>query len=182
MVGAAAPRLGLAGAETVAPRILARREALPSRAPARALRLPHAPIGSVPGAPSRGGPPITVTPDMRNEVETKGRAVDEAPVVLATHGLTKTLDGLVAVDVLPIHHIKTLRDLLTSDIASVSERGHAQSNYALMHGLLEFTAFVEAALPALLERWQQSRATAASSCAPFAPPDMRTSQSAGGTT
>jgi len=66
-----------------------------------------------------------------------------------------------ATGLLPLDHVRTLHGLIARGIASVANRDQTQSNYALMHELLEFTEFVEAQLPGLLALWQERRAGAA---------------------
>ena len=48
--------------------------------------------------------------------------------------------------------------LIDRGLQTVADRDQSQSNYALMHDLLEFTAFIEAELPELLARWREHRA------------------------
>jgi hypothetical protein len=64
--------------------------------------------------------------------------------------------------VIPLDHVRTLHSLLGRALASVAERDQTQSNYALMHELLELTAFIEAELPQMLARWHERRGPAPS--------------------
>ena len=50
--------------------------------------------------------------------------------------------------------------LIARGLQTVAGRDQSQSNYALMHDLLEFAAFIEAELPELLARWRERRAAA----------------------
>ena len=68
--------------------------------------------------------------------------------------------------IMPLDHVRTLNHLLRRAIASVQDRDQAQSNYALMHELLELTAFIEAELPQMLARWRRRRNGAAPGDAP----------------
>ena len=61
-------------------------------------------------------------------------------------------------DILPLDHMRTMRRLMQRGLATVAGRDQSQSNYALMRDLLEFTGFIEAEMPALLERWREHRA------------------------
>ena len=61
--------------------------------------------------------------------------------------------------VLPLDHVHTLHRLIERGLHTVADRDQSQSNYALMHDLLEFIAFIEAELPELLARWRERRAT-----------------------
>lgn len=60
--------------------------------------------------------------------------------------------------VLPLDHVRTLHRLMERSLRTVAGRDQSQSNYALMHDLLEFAAFIEAELPELLARWRERRA------------------------
>jgi hypothetical protein len=60
--------------------------------------------------------------------------------------------------IIPLDHVRTLHRLIERGLQTVAGRDQSQPNYALMHDLLEFTAFVEAELPALLARWRERRA------------------------
>jgi hypothetical protein len=60
--------------------------------------------------------------------------------------------------IVPLDHVRRLHALLGRALQTVAEKDQAQTNHALMHDLLDFTAFVDAELPALLERWVQRRA------------------------
>jgi len=60
--------------------------------------------------------------------------------------------------IIPLDHVRRLHRLIERGLASVADRDQSQSNYALMHDVLEFTAFIEAALPELLARWRKRRA------------------------
>jgi hypothetical protein len=81
-------------------------------------------------------------------------------------------EGLV-----PTDHVRTLSGLLRRAIASVAERDQTQSNYALMHELLELAVFIEAELPELLARWRERR----SGAAPATPDDTHAHTYPGGT-
>jgi len=59
--------------------------------------------------------------------------------------------------VMPLDHVHRLNQLLRRGLASVEGRNQGQSNYALMHELLELTTFLEAELPAMLARWREHR-------------------------
>jgi DNA-binding transcriptional regulator GbsR (MarR family) len=61
-------------------------------------------------------------------------------------------------EILPLDHVRTMHRLIARGLQTVAGRDQSQSNYALMHDLLEFTAFVEAELPTLLARWRERRA------------------------
>jgi len=60
--------------------------------------------------------------------------------------------------ILPLDHVRTMHRLIERGLATVAGRDQSQSNYALMRDLLEFTGFIEAEMPALLERWREHRA------------------------
>jgi hypothetical protein len=60
--------------------------------------------------------------------------------------------------ILPLDHVRTMHRLIERGLATVAGRDQSQSNYVLMHDLLEFTGFIEAEMPALLERWRARRA------------------------
>ena len=60
--------------------------------------------------------------------------------------------------IIPLDHVHTMHRLIERGLRTVADRDQTQSNYALMHDLLEFTAFIEAELPALLVRWRERRA------------------------
>jgi len=62
-------------------------------------------------------------------------------------------------EILPIDHIHTMHRLIARGLQTVAGRDQSQSNYALMHDLLEFAAFIEAELPELLARWRERRTT-----------------------
>jgi DNA-binding transcriptional regulator GbsR (MarR family) len=62
-------------------------------------------------------------------------------------------------EILPIDHIRTMHRLIARGLQTVADRDQTQSNYALMHDLLEFAAFIEAELPELLARWRERRTT-----------------------
>ncbi|HEY5169404.1 MAG TPA: MarR family transcriptional regulator [Thermoleophilia bacterium] len=62
--------------------------------------------------------------------------------------------------ILPLDHVRTMHRLIERGLATVTGRDQSQSNYALMHDLLEFTGFIDAEMPALLERWRAHRANA----------------------
>jgi hypothetical protein len=66
-------------------------------------------------------------------------------------------DGIV-----PLDHVRRLHTLLGRALQTVTGRDQTQTNYALMHELLDFTAFMEAELPALFDLWAQRRAGDAS--------------------
>lgn len=85
-------------------------------------------------------------------------------------------------EILPLDHVHTLNGLIGRGLASVAGRDQAQSNYALMHELFDFTTFVEAQLPDLLQRWEAHKAgrTAAGSATPATP--SHPTRSTGGTT
>ena len=59
--------------------------------------------------------------------------------------------------VLPLDHVRTMHRLMERSLQTVAGRDQSQSNYALMHDLLEFAAFIEAELPELLARWRERR-------------------------
>ncbi len=65
-----------------------------------------------------------------------------------------------AEDILPLDHVRTMHRLIERGLRTVAGRDQSQSNYALMHDLLEFTAFIEAQLPELLARWRERRVNA----------------------
>ncbi len=69
------------------------------------------------------------------------------------------------VNVLPVDHVHGLRLLLERALASVTGRDQTRSNYALMHDLHEFTVFVEAELPAIIEKWRRRRGDSTSPAA-----------------
>lgn len=71
--------------------------------------------------------------------------------------LPTDLDGVV-----PLDQVRTLHRLIERGLRTVAHRDQSQPNYALMHDLLAFTAFVEAELPNLLARWRTRRATTSS--------------------
>jgi hypothetical protein len=56
--------------------------------------------------------------------------------------------------IIPLDHVRRLHGLIERGLASIADRDQSQSNYALMRDVLEFTAFIEAALPELLARWR----------------------------
>ena len=60
--------------------------------------------------------------------------------------------------VLPLDHVRTMHRLIERGLQTVAGRDQSQSNYALMHDLLEFAAFIESELPELLARWRERRA------------------------
>ena len=62
--------------------------------------------------------------------------------------------------ILPLDHVRTMHRLIERGLRTVAGRDQSQSNYALMHDLLEFTAFIEAQLPELLARWRERRGNA----------------------
>jgi DNA-binding transcriptional regulator GbsR (MarR family) len=64
--------------------------------------------------------------------------------------------------VLPLDHVRTMHRLIERGLRTVASRDQSQSNYALMHDLLEFTAFIEAELPTLLARWRERHANPSS--------------------
>jgi hypothetical protein len=64
-------------------------------------------------------------------------------------------------DLIPLDQVHRMHNLLTRALASVADRDQAQSNYALMHDLLELTVFIEAELPQLIERWRDHLASRA---------------------
>ena len=61
--------------------------------------------------------------------------------------------------IIPLDHVRTLHRLIERGLQTVAGRDQSQSNYALMHDLLEFAAFIEAELPELLARWRERRTT-----------------------
>jgi DNA-binding transcriptional regulator GbsR (MarR family) len=83
-------------------------------------------------------------------------------------------------EILPIDHIRTMHRLIAHGLQTVAGRDQSQSNYALMHDLLEFTAFIEAELPELLARWRERRANASQTQA--AGDGGRSQRHTGGTT
>jgi DNA-binding transcriptional ArsR family regulator len=82
--------------------------------------------------------------------------------------------------IVPLDHVRTLHGLIRRGLESVAARDCGQSNYALMRDLLDFTAFIEAELPALLSRWRARRAGAPASGA--AGPGDTSPRAPGGTT
>lgn len=67
--------------------------------------------------------------------------------------------------IIPLDHVRTMHRLIEHSLQSVADRDQTHSNYALMRNLLEFTAFIEAELPALLARWRERRTTVSPSSA-----------------
>jgi hypothetical protein len=65
--------------------------------------------------------------------------------------------------ILPLDHVRTMHRLIERGLATVAGGDQSRSNYALMRDLLEFTGFIEAEMPALLERWREHRANASPS-------------------
>ena len=59
--------------------------------------------------------------------------------------------------ILPLDHVHQLHRLIERSLRTVAGRDQSQTNYALMHDMLEITAFIEAELPTLLARWREHR-------------------------
>ena len=60
-------------------------------------------------------------------------------------------------DVLRLDHVRAMGRLVHRCLQLVADKDQTQSNYALMHDLREFPAFLEAEIPGLLARWQSPR-------------------------
>lgn len=71
--------------------------------------------------------------------------------------------------IVPLDQVRTLSQLLSRACASVADRDQAQSNYALMHELLELTTFIETELPEMLARWRARRGDPAQTSSGDAP-------------
>ena len=80
--------------------------------------------------------------------------------------LTADPDGII-----PLDHVRTLHGLIERALLTVADRDQSQPKYALMRDLLDFTTFVEAQLPELLQRWEAHKAgrTAAGTATPATP-------------
>jgi hypothetical protein len=83
--------------------------------------------------------------------------------------------------IIPLDHVRRLHRLIERGLASVAGRDQSQSNYALMRDALEFTAFIEGALPELLARWREHRANG-SAIPPAGSGGRSTTTHTGGTT
>ena len=82
---------------------------------------------------------------------------------------------------LGLDHVRTLHTLLDRGLASVADKDQTHSNYALMRDLREFSAFLEAELPGVLERWVR-RSTESAAARGALPPDDDPTRRSGGTT
>jgi DNA-binding transcriptional regulator GbsR (MarR family) len=70
-------------------------------------------------------------------------------------------------DVLHLDHVQTLARLVDSGLELVTDKDQSQSNYALLHELSDFLAFLQAEIPGLMARWQARRAAMPSPAAPL---------------
>jgi DNA-binding transcriptional regulator GbsR (MarR family) len=57
-------------------------------------------------------------------------------------------------DVLRLDHLHTLSRLVDRGLDLVADKDQSQSNYALLHELHDFLAFLQAEIPGLMARWQ----------------------------
>ncbi len=75
--------------------------------------------------------------------------------------LPGNLEGILQFD-----HLQTLARLVDSSLELVADKDQSQSNYALLHELSDFLAFLQAEIPGLMARWQARRAAMPSPPAP----------------
>ena len=68
--------------------------------------------------------------------------------------------------ILQFDHLQTLARLVDSSLELVADKDQSQSNYALLHELSDFLAFLQAEIPGLMARWQARRAAMPSPLAP----------------
>ena len=73
-------------------------------------------------------------------------------------------------DILHLDHLQTLARLVDSGLELVADKDQSQSNYALLHELSDFLAFLQAEIPGLMARWQVRRAAMPSPAAPHPEP------------
>jgi hypothetical protein len=81
---------------------------------------------------------------------------------------------------LRLDHVRTLHALLERGLATVADRDQTHTNYALMHGLCDFSVFLETEIPGVIARWERHQAQAVASRTTDRPED--TPRSSGGTT
>ena len=60
--------------------------------------------------------------------------------------------------VLQLEHIQAMGRLVRRSLQLVADKDQTQSNYALLHEMGDFIAFLETEVPGLLERWNAVRA------------------------
>ena len=82
---------------------------------------------------------------------------------------------------LRLDHVRTLHALLDRGLATVADKDQRHTNYALMHGLCDFSVFLETEIPGVIARWEHHQAEAAAT-RPTDPPHNDTPRSSGGTT
>ena len=82
---------------------------------------------------------------------------------------------------LRLDQVRTLHALLDRGLATVADRDQTHTNYALMHGLCDFSVFLETEIPGVIARWEHHQADAAATHTTNLP-DNDTPRSHGGAT
>jgi DNA-binding transcriptional regulator GbsR (MarR family) len=97
--------------------------------------------------------------EMVERVSEPGRRGD------SYRSLVGKLEGVLQLD-----HLEILKRLVDHALALIADKDQTQSNYAQLHEMRDFLAFLQAEIPGLMARWQARRA-AMPSTAPARPDD-----------
>jgi DNA-binding transcriptional regulator GbsR (MarR family) len=74
--------------------------------------------------------------------------------------------------VLQLNHLQVFQRLVDRALALVADKDQTQSNYAQLHEMRDFLAFLEVEIPGLIARWQALRAAMPSQAATARPDDI----------
>ena len=74
--------------------------------------------------------------------------------------------------VLQLERVQVLERLVERALALVADKDQTQSNYAQLHEMRDFLAFLEVEIPGLIARWQALRAAMPSQAATARPDDI----------